>query len=155
MAGNIVVPLINDKISLDDGLTFKVIGVNRHKPTPSVFIDAEDTSEIFFEDIKQINGIMVDYDSRTHTFNAIGMFKSRTHLPQPQDTVVTNDGEFVVDQLKFHNKKIGFSKGLVIISGKDVITLNKVKDIKEKSGLFNEVRFKRAYAEYFPFGSKT
>ena len=155
MAGIIVVPLIDDEISLDDGSTFRVIGINRHKSSPSVFVDADDTYEIFFDDIKQINKIMVDYDSRSHTFVAIGKFKSRTQLPQPNETVITSKGDFVVDQLKFHNRKIGLSKGIVIISGKDIITLNLIKDVKEKSRMFNEAKFKRAYSEYFPFGSNS
>lgn len=153
MSGKIVLPVKGDTVTTVDGSEFTVVDVARHKQEPAVFVRTDDqVLPLYFKDIEQINGVMVDFKKIDGVFEAIGKLKRRHHLPQPGETVITTDGkEFQVSRVRYHVKSIGLSKGVLLLnSDNDYITLNDVANLKAEGEtvLFNRDSFLKFYRGY-------
>jgi len=156
MSGKIVLPLPKDIIVTDDGAEFEVADIARYKTDPAVFVLTSDrqTLAVYFKDISQINGVMVELRRNDNTFDAIGKLKRKADLPQPDDIVVTKENEkFEVAFVRYHNKSAGLSKGVILFDKeKQMITLNDIIEIKAADGetqTFNLERFRKTYKPYF------
>ena len=152
----IVVPLEKDTIKTKDGVTATVVSYTNFKDEgPAVYCSSEDSKNqilVYFFDIEEINGTLVEYKKTTHMLESVGKIIRSQQLPQPDDEVEVN-GVFVkVDSLKLKHKPVGISKGLLI---KDVdgnyFRLKDVTDIKPNIGgkKFSKKTFTKSYKEYF------
>lgn len=164
-----VVPVAGDKVRTKDDSSPRVVSsFTSLKDEPAVYLVPETSREryIYFSDIVEINGVRVEYDSDSKTFDALGPLRRKYNLPQPGDTIKVKlidvpfkdeVEEIVVDSLKLHNKKHGTTRGLLTCGKKSCFSLNDILDIDRKSWTekFDRERFKKYYGDYLPTGLKS
>lgn len=157
----IVVPIRGDKILTVDGEIYTVDSYTNFKHEPAVYVEAGygKIPAVYFQDIQEINGVLVEYNNKTKTFTSYGLIKRRYHLPQPKDLVEVkvkngdgNETEMLeVDLVKLHNKVAGVSSGMVIASGIGrLIRVAEIISIKRNNSddQVNMPRFLRLYKDY-------
>lgn len=177
----LVVPIKGDIITTEDDNEFTVAGFTNFKNKgPAVYVqssssDASDTKStlpIYFFDIKNLNGIKVEFNNTSKVLNALGMLKRKLHLPQKDDYIFItssdddddNDNEdgkkdtkVKVKELKLHNKNIGLSRGLVVLSDDGVVySLGSINRIKRSHGdsFFDKSQFLKLYKDYLGYNGK-
>lgn len=164
-----VVPVPKDKIrTKDDGDPKTVSSFSSLKNEPAVYLLPGTSREryVYFSDIVEINGVRVEYDGDSKTFNALGPLKRKYNLPQPKDTVTVklSDAPFKKDRdeieitsIKLHNKREGITRGLLVCSDKSCFSLNEVLNVKRRSWTesFNAEGFKKYYRDYLPYNLKS
>lgn len=166
-----VVPVKGDVIKTSDDAEFTVASYSNFKTKgPCVYVehDAGDVSvPIYFFDIKELNGVKVDYNNTSKVLNALGMIKRKEHLPQKHDYIFiteTSDEEeqpiekkVRVEELKLHNRNMGLSRGLLVIdSDGEHYSLKSINKIKRFSGdsLFDKSKFQKIYSDYLGYNGR-
>lgn len=163
-----VIPVRGDKIKTKDDSNPRVVSsYTSLKDEPAVYLTAGSSEDrfLYFSDIIEINGVSVDYDSSSKTFNALGPLKRKYNIPQPGDkiTIKLQDvnykdetEEIDVDSIKLHSKKHGPGRGLLVCGEKSCFTLTDIIDLERKSWTetFNAERFQKYYFDYLPLGIK-
>jgi hypothetical protein len=164
-----VVPVKGDKIrTKDDGDPRTVSSFSSLKNEPAVYLLPSTSQDryIYFSDIVEINGVRVEWDSTSKTFNALGPLKRKYNLPQPKDTITVKltdapfkkeTEEIEVESLKLHNKREGITRGLLACSSKACYSLHEILDIKRRSWseTFNAKGFQKFYFDYLPYNLKS
>jgi|688.fasta_scaffold07849_5 hypothetical protein len=173
----LVVPIKGDIITTEDGDEFTVAGfTNFRDKGPAVYVKSNPDSEskstlpIYFFDIKNLNGIKVEFNNSSKVLNALGMLKRKLHLPQKDDYIIieiddddkeedtdTSTKKVKVKELKLHNKNIGLSRGLVILGDDAVIySLESINRIKRSHGdsFFDKSQFLKLYKDYLGYNGK-
>lgn len=122
----IVVPIEKDTIKTKDGLTIRVVSYTNFKDSgPAVYCrnrGDDNQTLVYFFDIAEINGTIVEYSKATRMFTALGKLSRAQNLPQPDDkvTVSLKGGEKItveVATLKLKSKLLGFSRGMFFKDG--------------------------------------
>lgn len=121
-----VVPIYKDTIKTKYGVIFKVIEYTNYKDGgPAVYVrskQSKDVSLVYFFDIAEINGTVVEYHKSSKVFSALGKIGREQHLPQPDDkvTIFSNKSDIEessktveVSSLKLKSKLYGINKGLI------------------------------------------
>lgn len=161
-----VVPVKGDKIKTKDDSAPRVVSsYTSLKDEPAVYLTAGSSTDryVYFSDIIEINGVAVEYDSPSKTFNALGPLKRKYNIPQPGDTIKIKlmdvhfkdeTEEIDVDSIKLHSKKHGESRGLLICGEQSCFTLSDILDLTRKSWTetFNSKKFQKYYFDYMPLG---
>lgn len=163
-----VVPVKGDKIKTKDDSAPRIVSsYTSLKDEPAVYLTANTSQDkyLYFSDIVEINGVAVEYDSSSKTFNALGPLKRKYNIPQPGDTITvklidvnfkdeTEDIE--LDSIKLHSKKYGAGRGLLACGQKSCFTLADIIDLKRDSWTetFNAEKFQKYYFDYMPLGIK-
>lgn len=164
-----VVPIAGDNITTTDNVQATVKSYSNFKSKgPCVYVESDSgekvAAPIYFFDIKELNGVQVEYPSSSKILNAMGFLKRKLHLPQKHDVITVHKKEHneeeaesaptikvKVRELKLHNRNIGLSRGLVIIGEDDEqYSLGDILDIKRVSGdsYFDQKKFMRTYDDY-------
>lgn len=164
-----VVPVHGDKIITKDSSEIAVVSsFTSLKDEPAVYLVPSTSSEkyVYFSDVVEINGVRVEYDSGSKTFNALGPLKRRFNIPQPKDTIVVKlkeidygkpeTEEIEVKSIKLHSKKYGIGRGLLACGQESCFALSDILDIKRKGWTekFDSARFLKYYIDYGPLGVK-
>jgi hypothetical protein len=164
-----VVPLPTDIITTTDDQQYEVKHFSNYKAKgPCALVKPVDgTTEqllsVYFFDIKLLNDVEVDFPQGPKVLNSLGVIKRTIQLPQKHDELTIFDSEtetskkVKVKELKLHNKNIGLSKGLVVISDDgDRYSLRAITAIERDSGdsFFDKKKFQKIYAEYLGHESK-
>jgi hypothetical protein len=163
----LVVPINGDIITTEDDNEFTVAGFTNFKDKgPAVYVKSNDdtkaTLPIYFFDIKNLNGIKVEFNNSSKVLNALGIIKRKIHLPQKEDSIFIerddeNETEVKVKELKLHNKNIGLSRGLVVIGDDKVVySLGSINRIKRTHGdsFFDKAKFLKLYTDYLGYNGK-
>lgn len=164
-----VIPVAKDKILTKDDSTPKVVSsFSSLKDEPAVYLTEGVSRDryVYFSDIVEINGVRVEYDSSSKTFNALGPLKRKYNIPQPKDTITVKltdapfkkeTEEIEVKSIKLHNKREGITRGLLACSDKSCFSLNEILDIKRRNWteIFNQEGFKKYYIDYLPYNLKS
>jgi hypothetical protein len=164
-----VVPVAGDKIKTEDNDNeFVVTSYTNLKQEPAVYIDAleGENNTIYFYDIQEINGVKVDHNRASKIFEALGVFKRKYNLPQPNDSIVvetespageTEEKTVKVKSIKLHNITEGKSRGLVVCDDEACYDLTQIKNVIRLSGgeKFDAKKFKKYYFDYFPYRGKS
>lgn len=159
-----VVPVKNDKIKTKDDSNPRVVSsYTSLKDEPAVYLTADSSQDryLYFSDIIEINGVAVEYDSTSKTFNALGPLKRKYNIPQPGDTITIKlqdvnykdeTEEIELDSVKLHNKKHGTGRGLLVCGSKSCFALTDILNLKRKSWTetFNASKFQKYYFDYLP-----
>lgn len=157
-----VVPVAGDKVRTQDDSNYRVVSSYTNlKDEPSVYLTPGSSADRFlhFSDIVELNGVKVEYDNTSKTFNALGPLRRKFNLPQPRDTITVKlidvpfkqeEAELEVSGLRLHNQRLGVSRGLLVICGESSFSLNELLDIKRNQGSerFDPKRFQRYYFDY-------
>lgn len=164
-----VVPVKGDKIKTKDDSNPRVVSsFTSLKDEPAVYL-VQSTSQdryLYFSDLTEINGVTVEYDSTSKTFNALGPLKRKYNIPQPGDTITVKlmdvnfkdeTEEIDVESIKLHSKKYGIGRGLLVCGQKSCFSLNEILNLKRKSWTekFDPKKFQKYYFDYLPYGLKT
>ncbi len=176
----LVLPIKGDIITTEDDNEFTVAGFTNFKDKgPAIYVksnpdaEAKTTLPIYFFDIKNLNGIKVEFNNSSKVLNALGMLKRKHHLPQKDDYIFIeideddNDEEesntnssskkVKVKDLKLHNKNIGLSRGLVVLGDDGVVySLQSINRIKRSHGdsFFDKSQFLKLYKDYLGYNGK-
>lgn len=164
-----VLPVSGDKVTTKDDSTPQVVSsFTSLKDEPAVYMKPGTSQDkyIYFSDIAEINGVRVEYDSDSKTFNALGPLKRKYNIPQPKDTITVKlietsfkdeNQEVEVQSVKLHNKREGIGRGLLACGDKSCFSLDQIIDIKRRSWTerFNAERFKKYYFDYLPYNLKS
>ncbi len=175
----LVVPIKGDIITTEDDNEFTVAGFTNFKNKgPAIYVksnpdsDSQTTLPIYFFDIKNLNGIKVEFNNTSKVLNALGMFKRKHHLPQKDDYIFIDIDEedddteedkdatskkVKVKDLKLHNKNIGLSRGLVVLGDDGVVySLQSINRIKRSHGdsFFDKSQFLKLYKDYLGYNGK-
>ncbi len=164
-----VVPVRGDRIKTkDDSDSLIVTSYSSLKDEPAVYLKPSTSRDpyVYFSDIVEINGVAVEYDTNSKTFNALGPLRRKFNIPQPKDviTVKLMDVSFkdetediTVTQIKLHSKKYGIGQGLLICGENSGFTLPDILDVKSPDvvvGKFDPEAFQKFYLDYCPIGLK-
>ena len=159
----LIVPLLGDKITTKDGITFTVLSYTNYKSGgPAVYVEHTPlvpSDAVYFFDIVRINNIHVDFISSGKIFKTTSNIKRKINLPQPSDIVIVKQNNQLsrlkVDSLKLHRRG-ELAKGLLVI-GEDPdskekipIRLTSIIDIDRNIGndLFSRDKFLKCYKDY-------
>jgi hypothetical protein len=164
------VPVKGDLITTSDDIQVVVEGYSNYKSKgPVVYCTAEGSSTkipVYFFDIKELNGVKIEFSNTSKVLNALGLLKRKQHLPQKKDTIFVmeenDEGNEVekkvkVAELKLHNRNIGLSRGLLVIGeDEEFYSLADIKRIKRTSGdsYFDENKFQKLYQDYLGYREK-
>lgn len=169
-----IVPIKGDVIQTVDDGEFTVAAYSNFKSKgPCIYAqsDTDNSSSnvpIYFFDIKQLNGIKIEFNNASKILNALGFFKRKQHLPQKHDTIFVDDEDseeeevkqkkVKVKELKLHNRNLGLSKGLLVIGEDDQpYSLSSINKIKRFSGdsFFDKAKFQKLYSDYLGYNGKS
>lgn len=159
----LIIPVRGDKIRTKDDSEYKyVTSYSSLKSEPAVYVrPAGIDSFVLFDQIIEINGVKVEYDSSSKVFNSLGPIKRKFNIPQPKDIISVKliDASFnkevenfEVTGIKLHSKKYGSDRGLLIITKDGEFTINEILNI-ERTGWYEKFdfgKFKSYYFDYLP-----
>lgn len=166
-----IVPIKNDIITTTDDTEFTVTGYTNYKSKgPCVYVthsSGDSAVSVYFFDIKQLNGVKVEFNNASKILNSLGFVKRKIHLPQKHDVIYvddTNEDEegnetivqkkIKVEDIKLHNRNMGLSRGMLIVGDDDVLyPLKSINRIKRTGGdsYFDKSRFVKTYVDYLGY----
>lgn len=166
-----IVPIKNDVITTTDDVQFTVTGYTNYKAKgPAVYVDhssGDSSVPVYFFDIKELNGIKVEFNSSSKILNSLGFVKRKFHLPQKHDIIYVDDTKededgtesttqkkVKVEEIKLHNRNMGLSRGMLIVGDDEVLyPLKSINRIKRTSGdsYFDKTRFVKTYVDYLGY----
>ena len=149
-----IVPLSGDQIETVGGVKHAVLGYASYNDEPAVYVDdaGAKATHIPFSDITKINNTPVKL-TKGKVFETTGKFNRKVQLPQRDDRVQADQGQFKVESLKLGER--GKLTAGMLVSGVDdeknkltarLSDVVRIQRADEESAV--TARFERVYADY-------